>query len=115
MKHLPMGGRALSGGATVSDREQPNGRYHSRSLTDSQRIAADFRPGSHLEVGEFVKRRICPSDRLEGATVTSRLEPFRESSVDPRYGLELLPQGSGMSEYPAGLIQSRYGNGPRPK
>lgn len=38
----------------------------STPLGIAQRIAADFRTGFHLEVGEFTKRRIYPSTRLEG-------------------------------------------------
>lgn len=34
----------------------------SRSLTDSQRFAADFKPGSHLEEGEFVRDGYVPSE-----------------------------------------------------
>lgn len=70
--------------------------------------ADDFKPGFHLEEGELVKRRMCPSSRLEGATVTSRPESRKGRAAlihDTDWSSWLT--ASGVSGYPARHIQSR--------
>jgi len=100
---------AMGGSGVLTSFYVQNGPDDSRSLTDPQRIAADFNPGSHLVAGEIVKRRICPSGWLEG-TAQHDL-PLRilqgKSSVDPRHGLDLSALADGVNAYPAPSIGSR--------
>jgi hypothetical protein len=77
--------------------------HTSNRLTREYRLVADdFKPGSHLEAGDLVKRRICPSERLEGTSATSHSEPHqRRASVDHDTVGDLSSRTDGMSEYPA--------------
>lgn len=105
-------------GANVIRRDAKSGFHSSDSLIKREDLrlpADDFKPGSHLEVGELEQRRMSRRvARRHAYQMTSHSEPQqRRASVDhDTVGVLYLEhiEVDGMSEYPHRHIQSQNGS-----
>lgn len=96
--------------------------HGSSSLTargHSQLLADDLNPGSHLEVGDLNKRRICPfigigsGGATNGYALTLLMKTRkRRASVDHDTVGGLSPRTDGMSEYPVPTYPEPEWEGP---